>query len=91
MNGSPGDHICHTRGLRQGDPLSPMLFVLVMEVMDSLFRKVDVWSLFQSLGVREMPFHTSLYADDMVIFISPCAQDFHLTKGSWTFFTKDPA
>lgn len=36
LNGSPGRRICHARGLRQGDPLSPMLFVLVMEVFNHL-------------------------------------------------------
>jgi hypothetical protein len=50
MNGSPGDRICHAHGLSQGDLLSVMLFVPVMEVLDNMFRKADVWSLFQSLG-----------------------------------------
>jgi hypothetical protein len=90
MNGAPGNRICHARGLRLGDPLSPMLFVLVMEVLDSLFRKADSWSLFQSLGLREMPFHTPppLYADDMAIFISPCLQDIRLTRGIRDTFQK---
>jgi hypothetical protein len=88
MNGVPGGRICHTRGLRQDDPLSPTLFMLVMEVLDGLFQKKDSWSLFQSLGVREVSFRTSLYADDMAIFISPCLRDIRLTRGILDTFHK---
>jgi hypothetical protein len=37
LNGSPSNSIRHRRGLRQVDPLSPMLFVLIMDVLNSLF------------------------------------------------------
>jgi hypothetical protein len=45
MNGNPGEMICHARGLRQSDPLLPMLFLLTMEVLGALIRKADGWSL----------------------------------------------
>jgi hypothetical protein len=37
VNGVPGRRIKHARGLRQGDPLSPQLFVLEMEMVTLIF------------------------------------------------------
>jgi hypothetical protein len=75
-----GGRICHARGLRQGDPLSPMLFLLVMEILSALIRKVDEWSLLHQLGPRAIPHRTSVYADDLMLFIRPQSQDLQLLQ-----------
>lgn len=80
MNGAPGARICHARGLRQGDPLSPMLFLLVMEALSALIRKADEWHLFADIGAKEIPHRASLYADDLILFISPVERDLRTTR-----------
>jgi hypothetical protein len=47
LNGTQGNCMWHARGLQQGGPLLPMLFLLVMEVLNGLFRKADSWLLLQ--------------------------------------------
>jgi hypothetical protein len=42
VNGHPSEIIQHRRGLRQGALLSPMPFILVMDVLGTLFTKVVV-------------------------------------------------
>ena len=79
LNGSPGDRIEHRRGLRQGDPLSPMLFILVMDVLCYLVKKAADEALLQPLPRRTLQHRISLYADDVVLFLQPSVNDISLT------------
>lgn len=80
VNGEPSRRICHGRGLRQGDPLAPMLFLLVMEVLNRMIRLADEKGLFAPLGTSVIRHRASFYADDVVIFIAPELQDARLIK-----------
>jgi hypothetical protein len=75
VNGRPGRRIAHARGFRQGDPISPMLFVLVMEILNSLIREADRCGALLPLPGQVVTHRASLYADDVVVFLLPAAQD----------------
>jgi hypothetical protein len=73
VNGSPEGFFSCSRGLRQGDPLSPLLFLLVMEVLSRMLRKVEEEGLIQgfragSNAVDGLCISHLLYADDTILF-----------------------
>jgi hypothetical protein len=79
LNGMPGNFIHHQRGLRQGDLLSPMLFIIVMDMLNHLITKDAEMGLFQPLSSRTIQHRVSLYADDVVLFLRPSQSDINLT------------
>ena len=71
LNGEPGPPIWHRRGLRQGDPLSPTLFVFVMNKLNRVLAKALELGILKRLARQELVTSVSLYADDVVIFCHP--------------------
>jgi hypothetical protein len=79
LNGCPGKRIQHRRGLRQGDPLSPMLFILVMDVLGVFFSRAEEACLLQQLYLGKNLHKISIYADDVVLFLHPTQSDISIT------------
>lgn len=66
VNGSPTDEFACQRGLRQGDPLSPFLFIIAMEGLHVAFNRAVTNKKFIGFRVGDSPFVLSnlFYADD---------------------------
>jgi hypothetical protein len=86
LNGEPGPAIWHKRGLRQGDPLSPQLFVLAVDVISKLIKHATSIGLLQPLHPRRHVPAILLYADDIVLFCHPSHADVATVKGILQLF-----
>ncbi|KAL0430488.1 UNVERIFIED_CONTAM: putative mitochondrial protein [Sesamum radiatum] len=80
LSGSQFGSITPQKGLRQGDPLSPYLFLLCTESLCSLFREADAHDIIPGVAVcRGAPrISLLLFADDTMVF---CLAN-HLTVNS---------
>ncbi|KAL0288904.1 UNVERIFIED_CONTAM: hypothetical protein Sradi_7086900, partial [Sesamum radiatum] len=76
LNGTIHGFFTSTRGLRQGDPISPYLFVLVMESLHLLIKhKIQNDGNFQHhWRCKELGIINLCFADDLLLF---CKADIH--------------
>jgi hypothetical protein len=70
VNGMLGKRICHHKGVRQGDPLPPMLFLLAIEPLHLLFQKAQQLGALSKLQGCKATFRMSMYANDVVVFVN---------------------
>ncbi|XP_076914757.1 putative mitochondrial protein AtMg01250 [Bidens hawaiensis] len=68
VNGSPTLEFDCSRGLRQADPLSPILFVLAMEMLTGFMKRAERVGLYNELrcGFGGPKVFHLLYADDVI-------------------------
>jgi hypothetical protein len=76
LNGVTGKFFHCKRGVRQGDPLSPLLFVSAADLLETLLNKA------KDQNLLHLPLHLSFssdfpilqYADDTLIIMEACAR-----------------
>ncbi|WVZ91916.1 hypothetical protein U9M48_038027 [Paspalum notatum var. saurae] len=71
INWVPNPPIQHRRGLLQGDPLSPLLFIIAIDPLHRLLEAATELGALSKFRGRSSSLRISLYADDAAIFIAP--------------------
>jgi hypothetical protein len=75
LNGIPGKPIKHERDLRQGDPISPMVFILTMDPPQRILELATDQGIMNPISTRARRIKVSLYVDDSTIFVVPSRSD----------------
>ncbi|XP_075107022.1 uncharacterized protein LOC142180004 [Nicotiana tabacum] len=72
INGQTSSFFHSTRGVKQGDPLSPALFILSVEVLSMSLNKLFEDKQFKGFGLPNwtVPLNHLAYADDTIVFAS---------------------
>nr|CAD1834466.1 unnamed protein product [Ananas comosus var. bracteatus] len=68
LNEVPGKSFACRRGLRQGDPLSLLIFILCVDVLYRMIHLAATSQSLQAVGIGDVKLHTLQFADDMLLF-----------------------
>ncbi|XP_020271446.1 uncharacterized protein LOC109846609 [Asparagus officinalis] len=82
VNGSPTKFFSCKRGLKQGDPLSPMLFNIAVDVLYKMIMNNAEEGLLSSLGLKHPLNHLRIlqFADDTLLFVKSSYHDISILK-----------
>lgn len=88
LNGQPGPTIAHRRGVRQGDSLSPLLFIIAMEILSRLFDVARQQGVLRSMRADGIRFQCSIYVDDVILFAHPSISEARAINGILNIFAE---
>lgn len=83
LNGQPTESFSPRRGLRQGDPPSPYLFLLCAEGFSALIRKAENRGSLTGIRIARNapPISHLFFADDNVLFFKSSQEEVDVVKG----------
>ncbi|GAU34591.1 hypothetical protein TSUD_15060 [Trifolium subterraneum] len=88
VNGSPTEQIDICKGLKQGDPLAPFLFILVAEGLGALMKKAVGLGFYKGVQLSNSGAIMShlQYADDTLFIGETCVENLWTTKAILRWF-----
>jgi hypothetical protein len=87
VNGEPSDFFKSERGVRQGCPLSPLLFILMMEGLSLLLKKSAAEGLISGINVSRLTKILHLFfVDDVLIMSKASLEDWKQIKANIELF-----
>jgi exonuclease III len=88
LNGIPGTPFAHGCGLRQGDPLSPMLFIMAIDPLQRILQLASESGILAPINSATAQCRISLYADDAGIFANPMKDELSAISSILELFGK---
>jgi hypothetical protein len=82
LNGVPRKVFHCKRGVRHGDPVSPLLFVLAADILQSIVNKAKDICLLELLlqGQRDVDFPMIQYVNDTLLIMEACQKQLFVLK-----------
>ena len=85
INGHTSEWFSLGRGCRQGDPLSPYIFILCVEILAQLIKHN---SNIKGVRINDVDYLVSQYADDTSLFLEASEKSLKSTLNLITYFSK---